>query len=153
MNIKEVEKEVSDFAKNIIDSGIYDYAEIVMEGGFIDFYNGINCFTLNFVEGNEVILALDKRRTKLNGAISERQLKMLEKNPSLFMDLNQIYFMDNEEPKVYSAFKTNKLLAAANKGISKMAKSAERVEIQNKVMQKIESIKKETVKTKSGRNM
>ena len=134
MEEKITEEELCQYAKQLSKSGRFDHIDIIPEENIIEVYEGINSYTIFYGKSWDFVL---------NPTISSRQIELLEKNPELFVCLNRRYFFDNQDSRIFSEEKTNKLLRAATKGLEKMPKSAERVEIQEKIMAKVNGIKQE----------
>ena len=134
MEEKITEQELHEYAQNLLKTGRYTHIDVVPEFNIIELYEGINSYTLVYGESVEATL---------NPTISTTQLEMLEKKPELFMNLNRRYFFDNENSSVFSDEKTGKLIRAASKGLERMPKCSEKVEIQKKIMAKVNGIKQE----------
>lgn len=134
MEEKITEEELCQYAKQLSRNGRFDHIDVVPEENIIEVYEGINSYTIFYGESLDFVL---------NPTISSRQIELLEKNPELFVRLNRRYFFDNQDSNIFSQEKTNKLLRAATRGLEKMPKSAEKVEIQEKIMSKVNGIKQE----------
>lgn len=100
----------------LVTDCVYDYVEIdeYHEGpALVHLYDGINYYTSDIRQ--------EDIRPVINGAYSERQLKLLEEKPYLFGQLSRAYFVDKD-----GAFNETGVLAlsgAAKKGV-KIKKNA-----------------------------
>ncbi len=100
----------------LVTDCVYDFVEIdeYHEGpALVHLYDGINYYTSDIRQADI--------RPVINGAYSERQLKLLEEKPYLFGQLSRAYFVDKD-----GAFNETGVLAlssAAKKGV-KIKKNA-----------------------------
>lgn len=121
--------------KSFVSDCKFNHVEASPDICVIDFYEGVNSYTLNIVDGSFVF----------NNTISRYMLDILERRPlngkTAFSELDYRYFMENNDLSVFSEHKTKVLKASAEIGCSKIEDKNEREKMLKIIENKVNQVK------------